>query len=404
MESAPGSRGLGPYELPESLFYLTPPPPWFARNVPGERAPAQPGAALPAKPRLLVQLREAIRLRGYSPRTEQAYAQWVRRYVVFHGRRHPADMGREQIQAFLSDLTVRGKLSASTQNQALCALVFLYRHVLKAEVGVLDELVWSKRPRRLPVVLALEEVELVIGQLDGSVLLICRLLYGSGMRLLECLGLRVKDVEFRRNEITVRDGKGRVDRMTMLPLSCAPMLSEHLERVRQLHRADLARNLGRAPLPDALSRKYPNADRHWGWQFVFPASAHYKDRTSGVRHRHHLHESVVQKQMAEAVRRAGLAKPATPHTLRHSFATELVRDGYDVRTVQELLGHKDLSTTMIYTHVLNRGGRGVRSPADRLPASPAPVPARSSGGAPVLGRPAPRPSSDPPPAHGDPHD
>ena len=348
-------------------------PPTPAAQMPmsvGEAGAASAAGPSGGKPKLLVQLRNAIRLRHYSPSTEQAYVQWVKRYIFFHRVRHPAQMGTEEVQAFLSDLAVRGHVSASTQNQALCALVFLYKYVIEKEVGLLDNLIRAKRPRRLPLVLAPEEVESVFAHLEALVLLISRLLYGSGMRLLECLGMRIKDLDFQRGEIMVRDGKGRKDRITLLPASCGPELRGHLEAVRRRHEADLAAGLGRAPLPDALKRKYPNADRQWGWQFVFPASTHYTDAVNAVRHRHHVHESVVQKQVAEAVRRAGLAKPATPHTFRHSFATELIRDGYDIRTVQELLGHKDLSTTMIYVHVLNRGGRGVRSPADRLSIRP----------------------------------
>jgi integron integrase len=331
-------------------------------------------------------------MRQYSPRTEEAYVQWIRRYVLFHKLRHPAEMGTDEIQAFLSDLAVRGKVSASTQNQALCALLFLYR-LLGKEIGALGDVVRAKRPRRLPVVLTEEEVDRVFACLEGLVQLICRLLYGSGMRLLECLGMRVKDLDFQKGEITVRDGKGRKDRVTLLPATCAPALNDHLEAVHRLHDVDLRAGLGRAPLPDALARKYPNADREWGWQFVFPASSHYTDRTTSLRHRHHLHESVIQKEMSQAVHRAGLTKQATPHTLRHSFATELIRDGYDIRTVQELLGHEDLSTTMIYTQVLNRGGRGVRSPADRLPVRNRPL-SHPEAARSELGRPNGRPNSE----------
>jgi len=231
---------------------------------------------------------------------------------------------------------------------------------------MIEGVVRAKKPQRLPLVLNREEVKLVFAQLTGTLLLICRLLYGSGMRLFECLQMRVKDIDFTRNEITVRDGKGRKDRVTMLPTSCKEALLQHLEKVRRLHQSDLDQGLGQAPLPDALDRKYPNADRSWGWQYIFPASSHYTDRCTHRRHRHHLHESVVEKAMAAAVLRSGIAKPATPHTLRHSFATELLPAGYDIRTVQELLGHKDVSTTMIYTHVLNRGGKGVNSPADNI--------------------------------------
>jgi integron integrase len=321
---------------------------------------------VPNKPKLLDQVREAIRTRHYSPRTEQAYVYWIRRYIFFNAVKHPAEMGKEELNAFLSHLALKEKVSASTQTQALSALVFLYRHVLGREIGMLEGIVRAKRPARVPVVLAADEVRRLLTQLDGVVLLVCRLLYGGGMRLLEGLQLRVKDIDFERNEITVRDGKGQKDRVTMLPASCRQPLLDHLETVRRLHTDDLRRGLGQTALPGALARKYPSADRQWAWQYVFPASSHYTDRRTGLRHRHHLHETVIQKAIAEAVRRAGLTKPATPHTLRHSFATELLRDGYDIRTVQELLGHTNVSTTMIYTHVLARGGRGVLSPLDRL--------------------------------------
>ena len=320
----------------------------------------------PAKPKLMQQVRHAIRQRHYSHRTEEAYTHWIRRYIFFHQVRHPAEMGTEEVNAFLSHLAVTQRVSASTQTQALSALVFLYRRVLAKDIGWLGGVVRAKRPARLPVVLTRDEVRQLFAHMDGVPLLASRLLFGGGLRLLECLHLRVKDIDLERNEITVRDGKGHKDRITMLPTSCKPALQEHLAKVQRLHENDLRGGLGRAPLPEALARKYPNAAREWGWQYVFPASSHYTDRNTGVRHRHHLHESVIQKAMAAAVRRAGIPKPATPHTLRHSFATELLRDGYDLRTIQDLLGHSDVSTTMIYTHVLNRGGRGVVSPGDRL--------------------------------------
>ena len=275
-------------------------------------------------------------------------------------------MGSDEIRAFLSHLAVKDRVTAATQNQALCALVFLYGRVLHKEIGRLEDLDRAKTPRRLPVVLSREEVRLVLGGMSGVPQLVCRLLYGAGLRLAECLALRVKDVDFARNEVTIRDGKGAKDRVTMLPATCCADLARHLERVRLLHDQDLARGLGRAPLPYALAEKYPHADRDWGWQYVFPASSHYTDRHTGIQHRHYVHETVVQRAMAIAVRQAGLAKPATPHTLRHSFATHLLESGYDIRTIQELLGHNDVQTTMIYTHVLNRGGKGVRSPADTL--------------------------------------
>jgi integron integrase len=275
-------------------------------------------------------------------------------------------MGPEEVRAFLSHLAVNERVTASTQNQALCGLVFLYRHVLEKEPGLIEGIERAKAPKRLPVVLTRGEVRSLLGQMRGLPQLVCRLLYGAGLRLLECMTLRVKDVDFERSELTVRDGKGAKDRVSMLPASCRQGLLDQLERVRRIHQQDLAQGLGRVPLPHALAEKYRNADRDWIWQYIFPASSHYTDPNTGIRHRHHLHESVIQKAMAEAVRLAQLAKPATPHTLRHSFATHLLESGYDIRTVQELLGHSDVATTMIYTHVLNRGGRGVHSPADGL--------------------------------------
>jgi integron integrase len=327
---------------------------------------ANPSPLPAGKPRLLDRVRDTIRTLHYSRRTEKTYINWIRRYVFFHHVRHPLEMGAAEVTQFLTHLAVEGHVSAATQNQAFNALLFLYKRVLEKDIGPIQGVTRAKKPKRLPVVLNREEVKLVFAQLSGTVLLICRLLYGSGMRLFECLQMRVKDIDFTRNEITVRDGKGRKDRVTMLPASCKQVLLEHLEKVRRLHEADLDQGLGQAPLPDALDRKYPNADRSWGWQYVFPASSHYTDRRTRLQHRHHLHESVVQKAMGAAVLRSGVTKPATPHTLRHSFATELLLAGYDIRTVQELLGHDDVSTTMIYTHVLNRGGRGVNSPADNI--------------------------------------
>jgi integron integrase len=326
----------------------------------------QPARKPPAQPKLLDRVRHAIRTRHYSPRTEEAYVHWIRRYIFFHKVRHPADMGKQELNAFLSHLAVKEHVSASTQTQALSALVFLYRHVLERDIGLLEGVVRAKRPGRVPVVLTRGEVRQLLTHLDDVVLLVCTLLYGSGLRLLECLHMRVKDIDFERQEIAVRDGKGHKDRVTMLPVSCKQPLLDHLVKIGQLHEDDLRQGLGRAPLPHAVARKYPSADRQWAWQYVFPASSHYTDRQTGVRHRHHLHETVVQKAVAQAVRLAGLNKPATPHTLRHSFATHLLEGGSDIRTVQELLGHNDVSTTMIYCHVLNRGGRGVQSPADRL--------------------------------------
>jgi integron integrase len=330
--------------------------------------PANPAAPhrAPGEPKLLDRVRATVRRLHYSPRTEEAYVNWIKRFIFYHGIRHPGELGADEVRAFLSHIAVRRHVSSSTQNQALNALVFLYKRVLLRDLGPISGVERAKRPVRLPVVLTRHEVADLLEHMSGVPQLACRLLYGAGLRLLECLTLRVKDIDFDRKELTVRDGKGAKDRMTMLPASCVRPLLDHLDRVRQLHDEDLRLGLGRAPLPGAIAQKYVHADREWCWQYVFPASSHYVDRGTGVRHRHHLHETVIQRAMAEAVRQTDLAKPATPHTLRHSFATHLLDDGYDIRTVQELLGHSDVQTTMIYTHVLNRGGRGVRSPADHL--------------------------------------
>jgi len=316
------------------------------------------------EPRLLDQVHVAIRARHYSRRTEKSYVRWILRFILFNGKRHPADMGEREITSFLSMLATRRKVSASTQNQALSAILFLYRVVLQQEFDWLDGIVKAKRPVRLPVVLAREEVREVLGQMRGTPWLMASLMYGAGLRLLECARLRIKDVDFAMGEITVRDGKGRKDRVTMLPYALRAPLAEHVERVKRQHETDLRRKLGSVELPDSLDRKYPRAAWEWGWQWVFPATKFYLDRESGRYRRHHLHESVVQRAMKEAVRMAGIAKPASCHTLRHSFATHLLEAGYDIRTIQELLGHSDVSTTMIYTHVLNKGGRAVRSPLD----------------------------------------
>ena len=324
------------------------------------------GPSVVSPPRLLVRVRAAIRTRHYSRRTEDAYIHWIRRFVRFHGMRHPAGLGERDVARFLTSLAVDGGVSASTQNQALSALLFLYDAVLGRPLGFCDGLVRAKGSKRLPVVLTRDEVRAVLGATRGTPALVAALLYGSGLRLLEALQLRVKDVDFGRREIVVRGGKGDRDRVTMLPEVIVAPLGRHLEAVRASHQRDLARGAGRVELPGGIDRKYPRASAEWRWQWVFPATREYVDPATGERRHHHLHETVVQRAVRDAVQRAGITKRATCHSLRHSFATHLLEDGYDIRTVQELLGHRDVSTTMIYTHVLNRGGRGVRSPADRL--------------------------------------
>jgi integron integrase len=340
----------------------------FNRNLvsANQPAPAVSAASSSAKPKLLDQVRQAIRTRHYSYMTEKAYVGWIKRFIFFHHKRHPVEMGEAEIAQFLSSLASDAHVSASTQNQAFNALLFLYREILKKDIGYVNGVVRAKRPHRLPVVLTRQEVRSILGSLDGSDWIMAMLLYGAGLRLMECLRLRVKDIDFTSNQIVVRAGKGDKDRHTMLPGAVKEPLAKHLEVIREQHQRDLERGLGRVVLPNALDRKYPNAGKEWGWQWVFPATSHYTDRATGGKHRHHLHESVLQKAVKQAVREAGISKPATPHTFRHSFATHLLEDGYDIRTVQELLGHTDVTTTMIYTHVLNRGGRGVNSPADRL--------------------------------------
>jgi integron integrase len=317
-------------------------------------------------PRLLDRLRLALRLRHYSPRTEKAYVAWVRRYILFHGKRHPADMGADEVATFLSSLATEHRVAASTQNQALAALAFLYRHVLDLRLPELQDVVHAKRPKRLPTVLTREEVAAVLGAMNGTPHLVLLLLYGAGLRLLECLRLRIKDIDFAGHEIRLREGKGNRDRITLLPTTAREPLERHIARVQQQHRSDRAQDAGWVELPDAIARKYPNAGSSWPWQWVFPATRIYRDCATGQLRRHHLHETTIQRAVTDAVRSIGLPKRATCHTFRHSFATHLLEDGYDIRTVQELLGHKDVKTTMIYTHVLNRGPNAVRSPADRI--------------------------------------
>ena len=321
---------------------------------------------LPRPPRLLDRVRDAIRVRHYSRRTEEAYVGWIRRFIFFNDKRHPRELGAGDVGRFLSHLAIERHVTASSQNQALSALLFLYRAVLDVPIGDLPAVVRARGPSRLPVVLSRAEVSLVLRELAGQVRLVAWLLYGSGLRLSEALEIRVKDIDFERMQITVRQGKGAKDRVTMMAVAMRQELLRHLAVVRRQHDEDVRRGEGAAALPFAVARKYPSAATEWAWQFVFPASRVCRDPRWGARGRFHLHETAVQRAVTTAVRRAGISKPAGCHTFRHSFATHLLEDGYDIRTVQELLGHRDVSSTMVYTHVLNRGGLGVRSPADRL--------------------------------------
>jgi integron integrase len=321
------------------------------------------GAARP--PRLLDEVRRVLRVKHYSLRTEHAYVGWIRRFILANGKRHPRDMGAAEVEAFLSSLAVQGRVSPNTQNQALSALLFLYREVLALDLPWLDGVVRAKRPQRVPTVLSHDEVRRMLGQMDGRPWLIASLLYGTGMRLMEALRLRVKDVDFDRGEITVRDGKGAKDRHTMLPRTLAEPMRREVERSAQLHAQDLRDGFGLVWLPHALARKYPGAAREPGWQYVFPASRRSRDPRDGAERRHHFDDAMLSRAMKRACRAAGILKPVSAHTLRHSFATHLLEAGQDIRTVQELLGHKDVATTQIYTHVLNRGGLAVVSPLDR---------------------------------------
>jgi integron integrase len=317
------------------------------------------------KPRLMVRVHEAIRSRHYSLRTEEAYVMWIKRFIFFHNKRHPSSMGGEEVNAFLTYLAVDQNVSASTQNQALSALLFLYRHVLDEALPWIKDLIRVSRPARLPVVMTPEEVRLVLARMAGPAHLVALLLYGGGMRLLEALMLRIKDVDFDRGQIHIRDPKGRRDRHTMLPQMAVPLLRHHLETVRSIHDDDLRDGFGSVWIPEAIERKIPTAPRTWGWQWVFPARSRWKE-PSGLQRRHHLHESVLQRAVKRASTEAGLDKRITCHAFRHSFATHLLERGHDIRTVQELLGHRDVTTTMIYTHVLRYGARGVRSPLDAM--------------------------------------
>jgi len=318
------------------------------------------------EPRLLDQMRARLRARHYSRRTEQAYCMWARRFIVFHGGQHPADMAATEVNEYLTHLAVHEKVSSSTQNQALAGIQFLYRHVLGLQLDDIEPVIHARKPKRLPVVMTKQEVKSVLGALSGDEWLMASLMYGTGMRLMECLRLRVLDVGFAENQITVRDGKGGKDRVTMLPQSLKQPLHVHLKRVAEIHEKDLADGWGRVLMPDALARKYPWAAVEWRWQWVFPQQRRWRDPHSGAQGRHHVHPTVLQRSVKAATRHAGVVKHVGCHTFRHSFATHLLDAGYDIRTIQELLGHKDVKTTMIYTHVLNRGGQGVASPMDGL--------------------------------------
>jgi len=317
-----------------------------------------------SKPRLLEQTRQVLRTFHYSIRTEDTYIQWIKRFIFFHNKRHPKDMGEKEVRDFLTHLAVNKHVSASTQNQALSAILFLYKRVLGMDLEWIDDVVRAKRPKRLPVVLSRDETMAILSAMRGTNALVAKLLYGTGMRLMEAVRLRVQDIDFENNQIVVRSGKGNKDRYTTLPVTLVGALKEQLEHVRLLHDKDLSEGYGRVLLPFALDRKYPNAGIEPGWQYCFPSAKRSTDRRSGHTGRHHLDEKNIGRAIKMAARKVGVIKRVSSHTLRHSFATHLLEAGYDIRTVQELLGHKDVSTTMIYTHVLNKGGRGVRSPLD----------------------------------------
>jgi len=331
----------------------------------GDAGVSAPGATTRST-RLMDEVRRRLRLKHYSLRTEQAYVGWIRRFIVANERRHPRELGGNEVEEFLSRLADEGGVAAGTQNQALSALLFLYRDVLRVELPWMNGIVRAKRTRRIPTVLSRDEVRQLLGAMDGRTWLIASLLYGTGMRLMECLRLRIKDVDFARNEIVVRDGKGAKDRRTMLPQSLCEPLRREIDRTCMRHSRDSAAGCASVWLPHALARKYPNAGRDVGWQYVFASERLSRDPRDGILRRHHLDDAVVARALKSARRRAGIVKPLSAHTLRHSFATHLIEAGYDIRTVQELLGHKDVATTQIYTHVLNRGGSGVKSPFDAL--------------------------------------
>ncbi|MDD3807422.1 MAG: integron integrase [Candidatus Marinimicrobia bacterium] len=316
------------------------------------------------KPRLLDQVRQVIRIKHYSLRTEESYINWIKRFIFFHNKRHPIEMGEKEIGEFITHLAKNKKVSASTQNQALCAIIFLYKNVLEKKLENTISIYWSKRPKKLPVVFTQNEAIEVLNKLKGTHWMVGMLFYGSGLGLSESMELRVKDIDFGYNQVIVRDSKGEKDRSTMLPQKIIQTLKDHLEKVKIIHEKDLKNGFGNVYLPYAIERKYPNAKYEWGWQYVFPATKISTDPRSGVQRRHHLYDTVIQKAVKQAIKDAGITKHASCHTFRHSFATHLLESGYDIRTIQELLGHKNLETTMIYTHVINQGGKGVRSPAD----------------------------------------
>ncbi|MEJ2363031.1 MAG: integron integrase [Gammaproteobacteria bacterium] len=323
-------------------------------------------SAVANRPRLLEQVRHSLRVKHYSLRTEQSYIYWIRYFIRFHKKRHPAEMGAPEVEAFLTHLAVNRKVSPSTQNQALSAILYLYKQVLKVELPWLQNVIRAKTKKYIPVVFTRDEVKRLLAQFDGTYWLLFSLIYGAGLRISECARLRVKDVDFHYKQLLIRDSKGNKDRVTVLPAPLIEPLRNHLARVNELHEQDLANGFGEVYLPYALARKYPRAAMDFQWQYVFPSRDIATDPRTKARRRHHIYEKSLHRVIKQAMQRAGIVKPASTHTLRHSFATHLLEDGYDIRTVQELLGHKDLKTTQIYTHVLQKGGAAVRSPLERI--------------------------------------